>query len=122
MFFGVLIITLVYVPILVLTGIEGKMFRPMAATVIFALIGSLILALTLMPLLCAWFLRGKIKEQDNWIVSAFKAVYRPVLRFALAFRSVVIICALLLLVAAAFVYTRLGAEFIPQLDEGSFAI
>jgi cobalt-zinc-cadmium resistance protein CzcA len=122
MFFGVLIITLVYVPILVLTGIEGKMFRPMAATVIFALVASLALALTLMPLLCAWFLKGRIKEEDNWLVAAFKAVYRPILRFALSFRFVVVGIAIALVAAAAFVYGRLGAEFIPQLDEGSFAI
>lgn len=122
MFFGVLIITLVYVPILVLTGIEGKMFRPMAATVIFALLGSLALALTLMPLLCAWFLKGQIKEEDNWLVSAFKKVYQPILRFALAFRIVVVGVAILLIAAAALVYSRMGAEFVPQLDEGSFAI
>lgn len=122
MFFGVLIITLVYVPILVLTGIEGKMFRPMAATVIFALVGSLLLALTLMPLLCAWFLKGRIKEGDNWLVSAFKAVYRPVLRFALAYRFAVVLAAVIAGAGAALVYGRLGAEFIPQLDEGSFAI
>jgi heavy metal efflux system protein len=122
MFFGVLIITLVYAPIFVLTGIEGKMFKPMAATVIFALAGSLVLALTLMPLLCAWFLKGKIKEEDNWLISAFKRVYRPILNFALAFRSVIVALAILLIAAAAFIYTRLGAEFIPQLDEGSFAI
>jgi cobalt-zinc-cadmium resistance protein CzcA len=122
MFFGVLIITLVYVPILVLTGVEGKMFRPMAATVIFALVGSLILALTLMPLLCAWFLKGRMKEDDNWLVTGFKAVYRPILRFALTFRLAVIVISLSLVAAAVFIYTRLGAEFIPQLDEGSFAI
>ncbi len=68
MFFGVLIITVVYVPILALTGIEGKMFRPMALTVIFALVGALVLSLTLMPVLCSYFLRGKIKEEDNWLV------------------------------------------------------
>lgn len=122
MFFGVLIITLVYVPILILTGIEGKMFRPMASTVIFALAGSLILALMLMPLLCAWFLKGKVKEHDNWLISFFKAIYRPILNLALRFRAVVILPALGVLAAAAFAYTRLGAEFIPQLDEGSFAI
>ena len=122
MFFGVLIITLVYVPILVLTGIEGKMFRPMAATVIFALIGSLILALTLMPLLCAWFLKGKMKEEDNWIVTAFKSIYRPILRFALNFPLAVVTVAILLVAVSVLLYNRLGAEFIPQLDEASFAI
>ena len=86
MFFGVLIITVVYFPILALTGIEGKMFRPMALTVMFALAGSLVLALTLMPALCAYFLRGKINEQDNWLVRLLKAIYTPLLNFALRFR------------------------------------
>ena len=87
MFFGVLIITVVYVPILALTGIEGKMFRPMALTVIFALAGSLVLALTLMPVLCSCFLRGKIKEEDNWLVRFFKALYTPLLAWALRFQA-----------------------------------
>ncbi len=122
MFFGVLIITVVYVPILALTGIEGKMFRPMALTVICALIGALVLSLTLMPVLCSYFLRGKIKEEDNWLVRCFKTLYAPVLAFALRFRLLVIGAALLLFATAAWVFTRLGAEFIPQLDEGTMLV
>ena len=122
MFFGVLIITVVYVPILALTGIEGKMFRPMALTVIFALVGSLVLALTLMPVLCSWFLRGKIKEEDNWLVRFFKVVYTRILAFALQFRWLVVGAAVLLFVASLWVFTRLGAEFIPQLDEGTMLL
>jgi cobalt-zinc-cadmium resistance protein CzcA len=121
MFFGVLIITVVYVPILALTGIEGKLFRPMAITVIFALFGALVLALTLMPVLCSWLLRGNVREHDAWLVRAAKAAYAPILRFALARRGVVIALALALGGLAAWVYARLGAEFVPQLDEGSFA-
>src|SRR5262245_16462100 len=90
MFFGVLIITVVYIPILALTGIEGKMFRPMALTVIFALAGSLILAVTLMPVLCSYFLRGRIREEDNWLVRLFKAVYTRLLAFALRFKLIVV--------------------------------
>ncbi len=122
MFFGVLIITVVYVPILALTGIEGKMFRPMALTVIFALVGSLVLALTLMPVLCSYFLRGKIKEEDNWLVRAFKAMYTPLLRVALRLRWLVVGAALVLFGSSLWLFTRLGAEFIPQLDEGTILL
>ena len=96
MFVGVLIITVVYVPILALTGIEGKMFRPMALTVIFALTGSLVLALTLMPVLCSWFLAGKVREHDNWVVRLFKAVYAPLLVWALRFKAIVVGAAVIL--------------------------
>jgi cobalt-zinc-cadmium resistance protein CzcA len=122
MFFGVLIITVVYVPILALTGIEGKMFRPMALTVIFALAGSLVLALTLMPVLCSYFLRGKIREHDNWLVRFFKTLYTPLLAWALRFKLVVVTAAVLLFGSSLFVFTRLGAEFIPQLDEGTMLL
>lgn len=122
MFFGVLIITLVYVPILALTGIEGKMFRPMAVAVMLALGGALALALTLMPALCSWFLRGRIEEREGWLVRATKALYTPLLAAALRARWAVLAAALLLFAGAGWLFTRLGAEFIPQLDEGSIAI
>ena len=115
-FFGVFIITIVYVPILSLTGIEGKMFKPMALTVIFALIGALILALTLMPVLCSYFLRGKITEEDNFLIRAAKAVYRPTLAVALRLRWIFVGVAIALFVGAAVLFPRLGAEFVPQLD------
>ncbi|MBN9689030.1 MAG: efflux RND transporter permease subunit [Verrucomicrobia bacterium] len=121
MFFGVCIITVVYFPILALTGIEGKMFRPMAITVIFALVGSMALALTLMPALCSYFLGGNIKEKDSFLVTWAKVAYAPILRFALRFRWVVTGAAVALFVFAVVVFNRLGAEFVPQLDEGSFA-
>ena len=121
MFFGVLIIMVVYFPILALTGIEGKMFRPMAITVIFALMGALILALTLMPALCSYLLGGDIKEKDSWLVSVAKKGYTPVLNFALRSRKTVIGAGLGLFVLAVIVFNNLGAEFVPQLDEGSFA-
>ena len=122
MFFGVLIITVVYFPILALTGIEGKMFRPMALTVMFALAGSLVLALTLMPALCAYFLRGKIKEEDNWLVRMLKAIYTPLLNLALRFRWLALGAAVVLFGSSLWVFTRLGAEFIPQLDEGTMLL
>ena len=121
MFFGVLIIMVVYFPILALTGIEGKMFRPMAITVIFALMGALILALTLMPALCTYLLGGDIKEKDSWLVSLAKKGYTPILNFALHSRKVVIGGGVGLFALAVIVFNNLGAEFVPQLDEGSFA-
>lgn len=122
MTFGVIIITLVYVPILALTGVEGKMFRPMASSVMLAIGGALVLALTLMPALCAWFLRGKIREGEGWLVRGAKALYAPLLRRALALRWLVIGAAVALFAGAGWVFTRLGSEFIPQLDEGVVTI
>lgn len=122
MFFGVLIITIVYVPILALTGIEGKMFRPMAATVIFALAGALLVALTLMPVLCALFLGGEIREKDNRLVTWFKRLYQPVLMLALTHKAVTATVGVVLFVSSLAAFSRLGAEFIPQLNEGSLSI
>ncbi len=121
MFFGVLIITVVYVPILALQGIEGKMFKPMALVVMLALGASLVLALTLMPVLCSYFLGGKIEEKDNWLVTLTKRIYTPLLHFGLRFRWLVVAAMLALLGSSAWTFSKLGAEFIPQLDEGDFA-
>ena len=122
MFFGVLIITVVYFPILALTGIEGKMFKPMAITVILALVGALILALTLMPALCSLLIRGKVEEKDNFAVRFFKRAYQPMLAFALRFRWIVVTGAAALFALSLIVFSTLGAEFVPQLDEGSLTV
>ncbi|MEZ5325879.1 MAG: CusA/CzcA family heavy metal efflux RND transporter [Verrucomicrobiales bacterium] len=122
MFFGVLIITVVYVPILALTGIEGKMFKPMALTVMFALVGALILALTLMPVLCSYFLRGEIKEKDSWLVNIFKIIYAPLLNLALRFRWAVTLTMFGLFGVSLVIFSRMGAEFVPELDEGDMTI
>ena len=122
MFFGVVIITIVYVPILALTGIEGKMFKPMALSVMLALAGSLLLALALMPALSAWFLGGRIQEKDGLLVRGAKVVYTPLLGWALRLRLLVVVGAFLLFGGSAWLFTKLGAEFIPQLDEGSVTI
>lgn len=122
MFFGVTVITVVYVPILALGGIEGKMFRPMAVAVMLALVGALVLALTLMPALCSWFLRGRIDEKEGGLVRATKALYTPLLAWALRARWLVVAAALALFAAAGWRFAKLGAEFVPQLDEGSLAI
>jgi len=120
-FFGVLIITIVYLPILALTGIEGKMFIPMALTVMMALIGAMILSLTLMPVLCSFFLGGNISEKDNWIISILKKAYAPALRATFRVRWLVVIAAIALFAWSVSIFQKLGAEFVPQLDEGSFA-
>jgi cobalt-zinc-cadmium resistance protein CzcA len=119
MFFGVLIITIVYVPILALTGIEGKMFHPMALTVILALTGALLLTLTLMPVLCSFLLRGRIAETENFIIRWLKAIYRPVLQVALKLRWIVVLAAIGVFAGAIWLFNHLGAEFVPKLDEGS---
>ncbi|HUS36871.1 MAG TPA: CusA/CzcA family heavy metal efflux RND transporter [Verrucomicrobiae bacterium] len=119
MFFGVLIITVVYVPILALTGIEGKMFHPMALTVMLALGGALILALTLMPALCSIALRGNISEGNNWLIAVANRIYGPLLNRALRFRWTVLAASLALFGGSVWLYTKLGAEFVPTLDEGS---
>ncbi|WP_437979189.1 CusA/CzcA family heavy metal efflux RND transporter [Sorangium sp. So ce295] len=120
--FGELIIMIVYLPVLFLEGIEGKLFRPMALTVIFALIGSMVLSLTLMPVLASLFLPRRMVERDNLLVRSLKRVYRPVLRLGLRYRWAVLAGAVLMLGNAAFVATRLGSEFVPKLREGSIVI
>ncbi|MFM2163119.1 MAG: hypothetical protein RLZZ383_2631 [Pseudomonadota bacterium] len=119
--FAVGIIILVYLPILGLTGIEGKMFRPMAATVVFALIGSLAFAMVLMPVLAAVFL-ARADEHETWLLRAAHAVYRPVLGFAMTRRWLVTSLAMLGFVGSVGVAATLGAEFVPKLDEGAVAI
>jgi cobalt-zinc-cadmium resistance protein CzcA len=120
-FFGVLIITIVYIPLLSLTGVEGKMFKPMALTVIYALVGSLLLSLTLMPVLCTFLLRGKVSEEDNVLIKRLKGFYRDSLLVAINHRWKVIASVVLLFALSAWVFSRMGAEFIPQLDEGSLS-
>ncbi|MDC0685502.1 efflux RND transporter permease subunit [Sorangium atrum] len=117
--FGELIIMIVYLPILALEGAEGKLFRPMALTVIFALIGSMILSLTLMPALASLLLPRRMKERENVLVRLLKRAYRPALQLALRWRWAVLAGAALLLGNAAFLATRLGAEFVPRLREGT---
>ena len=120
--FGVAIITIVYLPILTLTGIEGKMFKPMALTVIFALVGALILALTVVPVLCSFFMTKKVSEEDNFLIRFAKSIYAPTLRWALRFRWLLVAGAVAVFAFSLLVFTRLGAEFVPQLEEGSIAV
>jgi cobalt-zinc-cadmium resistance protein CzcA len=120
--FGVAIITVVYIPIFTLTGVEGKMFHPMAATVVMALLSAMVLSLTFVPAAVAVFMGGKISEKESRIIIASKSLYRPILESALRWRGVVISGASLLVLACVWLLTTLGSEFIPQLDEGDIAL
>ena len=120
--FGELIIAIVYLPILTLEGIEGKMFRPMALTVIFALAGAMLMSLTLIPALASLGLARAKAHRENALVRVLKRGYAPLLGFALARPAIVIGIALLALVNAALLATRLGSEFVPRLREGAIVI
>lgn len=123
--FGQLIIIIVFIPILTLTGIEGKMFRPMALTFCFALLGAMILCFTYVPAMSALFIRPMKSNKptiSSRLLDAIKRVYTPLLEKALAWRYLMLVFASVLLVAAGFLFNRMGSEFVPTLDEGDFAI
>ncbi len=121
-FFAVSIIIIVYLPILTLRGVEGKMFRPMALTVIFALIGSLLLSLTLMPVLASLVFRHGLKEKETRLIHWAKAAYLPLLRRAVNRPLAVAVAACLVFASSLTLIPFLGAEFIPRLDEGTIAL
>jgi cobalt-zinc-cadmium resistance protein CzcA len=120
--FGELIIMIVYLPILTLEGVEGKMFRPMALTVIFALFGSLVLSLTVMPVLASLLLPRRVAEKDPWVVRAARRLYAPVLRLALRHRVAVLGLTAAALAGGVLVWRGLGSEFVPKLSEGSLVV
>ncbi len=134
-FFGQIIILIVFAPILFLTGVEGKMFRPMAFTFGFAMLGAIVLCLTYVPMMSSLFMRP-ITNQKNWfgrlerglerfsdkIIGGLQRAYQPLLRGALHLKASVLGVALLLLVGAGFLFSRMGGEFVPQLDEGDLAM
>jgi cobalt-zinc-cadmium resistance protein CzcA len=120
--FGVFIITAVYIPIFALTGVEGKMFHPMAITVVIALVSAMILSVTLVPAGVALLFRKPVREHENFVVRSARSIYQPALKAALRFRWAVVFAALLMVVACGFLATRLGSEFIPNLDEGDIAM
>ncbi|MBV34227.1 MAG: CusA/CzcA family heavy metal efflux RND transporter [Rickettsiales bacterium] len=120
--FGVLIITVVYIPLFSLTGVEGKMFHPMAATVVMALLSALLMSLTLVPAAVAVFMGGKISEKESAIISSAKTVYRPILNIALRLKWLFMASAVTLLLFCSWLATTLGTEFIPQLKEGDITV
>ncbi|MHB8971958.1 MAG: efflux RND transporter permease subunit [Pirellulaceae bacterium] len=120
--FGEAIIIIVYLPLLALTGVEGKMFRPMALTVIFALAAAFLLSLTFIPAMVALGIRGKVRERENILIRLSKRAYEPALRLALRWRWAVVPVAMLVFVASVLLFFRLGREFAPTLDEQDIAI
>ena len=120
--FGVLIITIVYIPIFALTGIEGKMFHPMAFTVVTALVAALLLSITFVPAAIALFVTGKVDERENVFMRGARVVYAPLLDFAIANRSLMAGASVVLIAVSAFGASRMGSEFIPNLDEGDIAL
>ncbi|WP_026934557.1 CusA/CzcA family heavy metal efflux RND transporter [Christiangramia echinicola] len=134
-FFGQIIILIVFTPILFLTGVEGKMFKPMAYTFGFAMIGAIFLCLTYVPMMSALFMKP-IQNKKNWfgkferwlekisdkIIGGIQKVYMPLLKGALKLKLIVIGSAVVLLVLAGFLFSRMGGEFVPQLDEGDIAM
>jgi len=120
--YGQLIIMIVYLPIFALTGIEGKMFHPMAFTVVFALLGAMILSVTFVPAAVALFIGRKVDEKDSRVMLAARRWYAPALDYALANRAVVLVFAGLVIGLAVLMATRLGTEFAPNLDEGDMAV
>jgi len=120
--FGELIIAVVYIPIFALTGVEGKMFHPMAFTVVVALLGAMILSVTFVPAAVAIFIKGKVSEKENIVVRGAKATYLPLLRVLINARVIVVATSVTLVVLALAAATRLGREFMPSLDEGDIAL
>ncbi|MFN0218220.1 MAG: efflux RND transporter permease subunit [Hyphomicrobium sp.] len=120
--FGAFIITVVYLPIFALTGVEGKMFHPMAFTVVMALVAAMVLSVTFVPAAVALLFTGRVVERENIIVRGAKSLYRPLLQIALAWRQLVVVMAAALVVYCGLLATRLGSEFMPSLDEGDIAL
>ena len=120
--FGELIIMIVYLPVLTLEGVEGKLFRPMALTVIFALLGSMILSLTVMPVLASLLLPRKVTERDPWLIRVARQFYRPIIHASLRHRAAVLLVAVGMLALAGMIAFGLGSEFVPRLAEGSLVV
>jgi len=120
--FGVLIITLVYVPIFALDGVEGKTFHPMAITVVIALTAALVLSLTFVPAAVAMFVTGKVQEKDSFLMRWARTGYQPALDFALKARVTMVAIAIALVAGTALIASRMGSEFVPNLDEGDIAM
>ena len=120
--FGQLIIMVVYLPIFALSGIEGKMFHPMAFTVVAALFGAMILSVTFVPAAVAMFVTGNIEEKENAIIRAAKRIYHPALKWAMLNKPVVVTIAVVSVLLSGLLASRLGSEFIPNLNEGDLTV
>lgn len=121
-FYAVLIIVVIFLPLFTLRGVEGKLFAPMAFTIAFGMLGSLIVALTIVPTLCDLVLRGRLSEKDSFLMRGMKRIYEPVVRWAVGRPAAVLVAAVALLVAALAAFPYLGTEFVPELEEGTMNI
>ncbi|MDR3591748.1 MAG: CusA/CzcA family heavy metal efflux RND transporter [Negativicutes bacterium] len=121
-FFSITIIIVTFLPVFTMTGTEGKLYTPMAFAKTFAMTGSLILAFTLVPVLCTLLLKGKVREEDTWIVKKLHNWYVPILHKAIAYRKTTIAVALAVMVAGFALLPFIGTEFMPELDEGTFLV
>ncbi len=125
---GVMIIIAVFMPLFSLTGLEGKMFSPLAITITFALIGSLLMSLTIIPVLASFLMKihpenqNTVRKPEGWLISLLNKLYRPVINTALRFRTVAVLLALLALLATMSLFPHIGKEFMPTMDEGSTVI
>lgn len=120
--FGQLIILAVFIPIFALTGIEGKMFHPMAAAFCFAIVGALIFSFTLVPALASMLLTGHVTEKEPWLMRMMSRFYEPTLKLAIRRKMVTVVIAVVAIVSGGFLFSRIGSEFMPQLNEGSIVI
>jgi cobalt-zinc-cadmium resistance protein CzcA len=120
--YGELIIIIVYLPIFALTGVEGKMFHPMALTVVTALIGAMILSVTFVPAAIAFFLSGKVQEKESPVMAWAKKIYSPILTATMGNRELTVTIAVVVVVLSSLLTTRIGSEFVPSLNEGDIAL
>ncbi len=120
--YGELIIIIVYLPIFALTGVEGKMFHPMALTVVTALVGAMLLSITFVPAAIALFLSGKVQEKESRVMAWAKRVYVPLLKATLSNRELTVTIAIVIVVLSGLLTTRVGSEFVPSLNEGDIAL
>lgn len=122
LFFGEFIIIIVYIPIFALSGVEGKMFHPMAFTVVTALLGAFILSITFVPAAVALFMSGKINEKESVVVTWAKSIYLPVLTAAMNYKAMTVTLAVIIMMLSGLLTTRMGSEFVPTLNEGDIAL
>ncbi len=120
--YGELIIIIVYLPIFALTGVEGKMFHPMALTVVTALIGAMVLSITFVPAAIAFFLSGKVKETESPVMAWAKKIYAPILTATMSHRELTVTIAIVIVILSGLLTTRVGSEFVPSLNEGDIAL
>ncbi|MEK6646015.1 MAG: CusA/CzcA family heavy metal efflux RND transporter [Candidatus Firestonebacteria bacterium] len=121
-FFAIIIIILTKIPLFAMQDIEGKMFKPMALTIVFGITGSLIVAFTIAPVLSAMFLKASKKEKENILIRGIKKIYLPILHKAMKYKKITAIIALVIFITSLFLFKFVGTEFLPYLDEGSIAL